>query len=47
MPAGFFDKKENEEFTKCFKNDEINDLAKVDWVTGCSMLLNLNKFDNF
>ena len=46
MPAGFFDKKENEEFTKCFKNDEINDLAKVDWVTGCSMLLNLNKFDN-
>ncbi len=46
MPAGFFDNKENEEFTKCFKNDEINDLAKVDWVTGCSMLLNLNKFDN-
>ena len=46
MPAGFFDKKENEEFTKCFKNDEINDLVKVDWVTGCSMLLNLKKFDN-
>ena len=46
MPAGFFDNKENEEFTKCFKNDEINDLVKVDWVTGCSMLLNLKKFDN-
>ena len=46
MPAGFFDKKENEEFTKCFKNDEINDLVKVDWVTGCSMLLNIKKFDN-
>jgi len=46
MPAGFFDNKENEKFTKCFKNDEINDLVKVDWVTGCSMLLNLKKFDN-
>ena len=46
MPAGFFDNKENEEFTKCFKNDEINDLVKVDWVTGCSMLLNLKKFEN-
>ena len=46
MPAGFFDNKENEEFTKCFKNDEINDLVKVDWVTGCSMLLDLKKFDN-
>ena len=46
MPAGFFDNKENEKFTKYFKNDEINDLTKVDWVTGCSMLLNIKKFDN-
>tara|TARA_Y100000591_G_C21696874_1_gene626186 strand:+ start:19 stop:921 length:903 start_codon:yes stop_codon:yes gene_type:complete len=46
MPAGFFDKKKNIEFNKNFKNDQIGDLAQVEWVTGCSMLLNLKKFYN-
>ena len=45
LPAGFFDKKKNQQFTKIFKNEEIKDLEKVDWVTGCSMLINLNKFE--
>ena len=41
MPAGFFDKKKNKQFVKNFKDDNIKPLSKVDWVTGCSMLLNL------
>ncbi len=44
MPAGFFDKKKNLNFVREFKNNNINSLSKVDWVTGCSMLINLNKF---
>ncbi|MDC3023156.1 glycosyltransferase family 2 protein [Candidatus Pelagibacter sp.] len=44
MPAGFFDKKKNEEFIEYFKNHETNDLLEVDWVTGCSLLINLKKF---
>ena len=45
MPAGFFDKKKNIEFVKDFKNNKIKSLAKVEWVTGCSMLLNLKNFE--
>ncbi len=46
MPAGFFDKIKNKEFTYNFKNNNIKDLTEVDWVTGCSMLVNLKKFEN-
>ena len=46
MPAGFFDKNKNEEFIEYFKNHETNDLLEVDWVTGCSLLINLKKFKN-
>ena len=46
MPAGFFDDKKNKEFVKNFRENKIEDLTKVDWVTGQSMLLNLNKFEN-
>ena len=44
MPAGFFDKKKNNEFVKDFRNNNVESLSKVEWVTGCSMLLNLKKF---
>ncbi len=46
LPAGFFDKKKNQEFIKIFKNDKTGKLEKVDWVVGCSMLINLKKFKN-
>ncbi len=46
MPAGFFDKKKNIEFIKDYQSNKIEGLTKVDWVTGCSMLLNLKKFNN-
>ncbi len=46
MPAGFFNSKKNKEFCKNFKNNKIEDLVKVDWVTGQSMLINLKKFQN-
>jgi len=46
MPAGFFNSKKNKEFKTNFKNDKIDELTKVDWVTGCSMLINLKKFEN-
>jgi len=46
LPAGFFDKKKNHEFAKIFRNEKTNDLEKVDWVTGCSMLINLKKFSD-
>ena len=46
MPAGFFDSKKNHVFKKKFKNNEIAPLEKVDWVTGCSMLINLKQFKN-
>ena len=45
MPAGFFDTKKNQFFKKNFLEKKNNEsLTKVEWVTGCSMLLNLNKF---
>ena len=45
MPAGFFNKKRNNQFVKDFRNNNIRSLAEVEWVTGCSMLLNLKKFN--
>ena len=39
-PAGFFDKKKNKEIVF---NQE---LTPVEWVVGCSMLVNMNKFEN-
>ena len=44
MPAGFFDNKKNNKFIKDFRNKNIESLFKVEWVTGCSMLLDLKKF---
>ena len=44
LPAGFFDKKKNQFFTEIFRAEKIKELEKVDWVTGCSMLVNLKKF---
>ena len=46
MPAGFFDEKKNQEFKKNFKNNKIESISNVEWVTGCSMLINLKKFEN-
>ena len=46
MPAGFFNKKKNNEFVENFKINKVNSLSKVEWVTGCSMLLNLKEFEN-
>ena len=46
MPAGFFDKKLNEKFRENFRYNKINDLHKVEWVTGCSLLINLKKFED-
>tara|TARA_Y100001970_G_scaffold261508_1_gene344709 strand:- start:4188 stop:5087 length:900 start_codon:yes stop_codon:yes gene_type:complete len=44
MPAGFFNRAKNKEFSKRFKNKEIKNLSKVEWVTGCSILINLKQF---
>ena len=44
MPAGFFDSKKNKEFIRNYRDDKIDDLCKVEWVTGQSMLINLKKF---
>ena len=46
MPAGFFEKEKNNQFKEDFKNNKTDILHKVDWVTGCSMLINLKKFEN-
>ena len=46
MPAGFFDKKLNEKFRENFRYNKITDLHKVEWVTGCSLLINLKKFED-
>ena len=45
MPAGFFDKRKNTEFKDNFIRNEVEALSKVEWVTGCSMLVNLKKFE--
>jgi len=46
MPAGFFNKSKNKEFKQNFLEDNLSPLSPVEWVTGCSMLLNLKKFEN-
>ena len=46
MPAGFFDKKKNKEFVDYFKKNNLEKLTPVDWVVGCSMLVNITKFKN-
>jgi GT2 family glycosyltransferase len=46
LPAGFFDKKKHHIFEKNFFKRNKKGLTKVDWVTGCSMLVNLNKLKN-
>jgi len=44
MPAGFFNKKKDRAFHQSFLKKRTASLIKVDWVTGCSMLINLKKF---
>ena len=44
MPAGYFNSSINNEFKKKFSMNKINNLTRVEWVTGCSMLINLKKF---
>ena len=46
MPAGFFDNTKNTEFKEKFKLNKLSNFEKVEWVTGCSMLINLKKFKN-
>lgn len=46
MPAGFFNEKKNSQFIENFKNNKIDSISNVEWVTGCSMLLNLKEFRN-
>ncbi len=46
MPAGFFNRKKNKTFAEKFKSNEIETLSRVDWVTGCSLLINLKRFKN-
>jgi len=45
MPAGFFNSKKNKKFVHDFKDEKIENLSRVEWVTGCSMLLNLKEFE--
>jgi len=42
----FLIQKKNKEFVKKFRSNNISTLEKVEWVTGCSMLINLKKFNN-
>ena len=46
MPAGFFDEKKNSQFKENFINNKIASIANVEWVTGCSMLINLKQFED-
>ena len=46
MPAGYFDYKKNKKYKENFFSNKQKTLVKVDWVTGCSMLINLKKFNN-
>ena len=46
LPAGFFDAKKHNSFQKNFFKSKRKTLTKVDWVTGCSMLINLKKYEN-
>ena len=44
MPAGYFKIDKNNEFKEKFYKKKIKSLTKVEWVVGCSMLINLKKF---
>ena len=44
IPAGFFNKEKNKIFHLNFFKKKKTSLTKVDWVTGCSMIINLKKF---
>ena len=49
MPFGFFEENKKISTSKKYFNllkSDYSHLKKVDWVTGCSMLLNLKKFEN-
>tara|TARA_Y100000389_G_scaffold163920_1_gene167397 strand:- start:483 stop:1382 length:900 start_codon:yes stop_codon:yes gene_type:complete len=46
MPAGFFEKDKNAKFIEDFRNDKTESLTNVEWVTGCSILLNLKDFES-
>ena len=45
MPAGFFDTSKDKDFKKNFSLGAIEELTDVEWVVGCSMLINLDKFN--
>ena len=44
MPAGYFQTEKNNEFKEKFYKKKTHSLNKVEWVVGCSMLINLKKF---
>jgi len=44
MPAGFFKKNEDKNFKKNYDILKNKDFIKVDWIAGCSILVNLKKF---
>ena len=46
IPAGFFDEKKNSVYRDEFKENKIESISSVEWVTGCSMLINLKEFKN-
>ena len=46
LPAGFFNEKKHKIFQNKFFRNKKKSLIKVDWVTGCSMIINLKKFKN-
>ena len=46
IPAGFFDEKKNSVYRDNFKENKIESISSVEWVTGCSMLINLKEFKN-
>ena len=47
MPAGFLMIEMNKKFRKNFKNNKIDSISSVEWVTGCSMLINLKNLMRF
>ena len=46
IPAGFFDEKKNSVYRDDFRENKIESISSVEWVTGCSMLINLKEFKN-
>ncbi len=45
-PAGFFNKKKNENFKKNVSSKNLKQITKVDWIRGFSIIINLNNFKN-